>query len=317
MRVLFRVDGDTATGLGHVTRCLNLARALDGEVLFASKGGSPGFHQVARHFECLPCEDNGGLRAVLRRFRPDVVVVDLLGNSDRYLSGIEVPTVSLFDSSAPSPVSRGIVINHNILQGPSHGPVFYLGPAYVIVSPAFRQERLFAQQCRSILVNSGGSDPYGLTLKVVAALSSLDDLLTVVVGAACPDYEELRRLERQRGFALYHDVANDEMAALIKESDIVVTAGGNTLYECAAAATPSIVVCHHHRHEEVAAAFAARGAAINLGVGQGLAGERVLGAVRLLMGDAGARRGLGQRAQSLVDGRGVERVATLVQGVAG
>ena len=84
-RILFRCDGDTQLGLGHVVRCLALADELrDGHgcgVSFAMVRGPAGFDLV-RQAGYLIEQKQGDyadfwLETVIQRLQPDVLVLDV------------------------------------------------------------------------------------------------------------------------------------------------------------------------------------------------------------------------------------------------
>ncbi len=127
---------------------------------------------------------------------------------------------------------------------------------------------------------------------------------------------ELRTLEEEgrNSYSFAWGVPPQEMEDIMERSDLAITAAGNTLYELAVFGVPSLIVSHHERHEAVAGAFAARGAAVNLGIGTGLPPEAIARATRELLGDRAGRQALSGRMKEITDGLGCRRIAEAVAG---
>jgi spore coat polysaccharide biosynthesis predicted glycosyltransferase SpsG len=173
---------------------------------------------------------------------------------------------------------------------------------------------------RSIFVNQGGSDPYGLTARILRALELLDlsQEIVVVVGSAVTEAhrEELRSLEEEarNSYSFAWGVTPQEVGDIMERSDLAITAAGNTLYELAVFGVPSLIVCHHERHLAVAGRFDEMGAAVNLGIGTGLPTEAIARATGDLLGDRALRQALSVRIKGITDGLGCQRIAEAVAG---
>ena len=102
------------------------------------------------------------------------------------------------------------------------------------------------------------------------------------------------------------------MHQLMAESDIAITAAGNTLYELAVFGVPSIVICHHEKHNVVAEKFAEKNAGINLGVGTDLDIHLIAEAINKLLRSKEKRSELSANIKKVVDGLGSKRVAEKV-----
>jgi len=102
------------------------------------------------------------------------------------------------------------------------------------------------------------------------------------------------------------------MHQIMKESDLAITAAGNTLYELALFGVPSIVICHHEKHNKVAKEFAKRNSAINLGIGTKLDLRIIANTVDELLSSREKRLKLSINAKKIVDGLGSKRIAEKV-----
>lgn len=327
MRVLFRADAGLQIGLGHVMRCLALAGALQGigvDAVFLGRGYTPEVQHKMRKRGCLSIalgRDADDLEATLRQMRmsgADIVVVDVYGIGEAYLRALRAAGVVLISLD-----------DHNLLSFPSHLVVnpnrfaldmeyhsstgdtqFLLGPSYFLLREEFakarQMPRQIAPQARCLLVSMGGSDPSGLTPKVVRAVAYLGLDTVVVRGGAATKSEPAVWGEAR--------VVSDppDMAQWMLWADIAVTSGGGTIYELAATGTPGIVLSQTHDQERNAAAMEAEGTVINLGPGAGVRECDIAGTVISLAGDQGRRQAMSRRGREVVDGRGAQRVAEAI-----
>jgi spore coat polysaccharide biosynthesis protein SpsF len=166
-----------------------------------------------------------------------------------------------------------------------------------------------------ILVTMGGSDPAGLTLKVVRALNQLnsDFQALIVIGPGFKHHMSLHELlhKSHRYFEIRENVS--DMVTLMSNAEIAITSFGVTAYELAAAGIPSIFMCLTKDHSESASAFVDKDIALNLGVHDQVSESTLSEAIRHLTDNEMIRRDMGKRAQQLVDGRGASRIAKLIK----
>jgi spore coat polysaccharide biosynthesis predicted glycosyltransferase SpsG len=115
------------------------------------------------------------------------------------------------------------------------------GTRYLILDPAIERFRKVRTKVRSILVTLGGTDTYGVTVKVVGMLKELGRTATVILG---PGF----RHERELASALtpQFDVRRG-VPSLIREFpafDLAITGGGITAFEASASGLPCVVIAN-------------------------------------------------------------------------
>jgi spore coat polysaccharide biosynthesis predicted glycosyltransferase SpsG len=170
-----------------------------------------------------------------------------------------------------------------------------------------------------IFVNQGGSDPYGLTLKIIRALElgNFEQDFHVVWGGLVQKeqrflWESLRNSVRGN-YKIYTDLTKIELYHLMEKSDLAISAAGNTLYELAYLGVPTLVISHDQLHDKVAAAFEQKKAAINVGIGTDLTESQIASALERLINDTEARLTLSKNARSLFNNKkGISIVDELV-----
>jgi UDP-2,4-diacetamido-2,4,6-trideoxy-beta-L-altropyranose hydrolase len=344
VNVAIRVDGGNAVGMGHVVECLSLARSLrrraNCRISFLTEESPAAIHQLRLEGDRL-CVLPGGISEAdeIRRIRQfcrengiGILVVDLLGRGDSFYTLLkdDLPLlVAILDDAQHRPLPCDMVVNFHILQRqecyPQSGsnPTQYLiGSQYVLLDESYhrewQKEKPIPQVCQTILINQGGSDPYGLTAKTLRALRDLklSQRVMVVIGPALAERHrrELHELSPSLGenYEMLHNVDPPLMRQLMAQADLAITAAGNTLYELAVMGVPSITVCHHERHDLVASHFAQLGAAINLGIGTRISEREIAEAVAALLADRGKRADLSAQMKKITDGNGAARVAEAI-----
>lgn len=330
-RVLFRVDGGSQMGMGHIYRSLAIAEALRSlsraEVAFLMSG-TPEYEQgliaVSRAGYPLHVVRDGALETCLehvRDFSPAILINDLPVLDSAYLTGLSrlgPTTVNLVDTlddlETTAHYAQVIV---SVMQEDRETPEgFYGGPAYAILREHFRgREKKVRERPELVLLSFGGSDPQGLTLKAARALQTLDGPVDVVAVAG-PAFSYRREFdalmkELPRQIPLINE-AGGHIADLMLEADLVVGSGGMSVYELAALGTPGIVLGQNAREEKRMREFARHGTVEYLGLGPEVEEAALAAAVRALLGDTERRRSMSERGRALVDGLGAARTAEMV-----
>jgi len=331
-RILFRVDGGPALGMGHVYRSLAIAEALK-----ASSQAEVAFLMKAEHNQAIVTVsgaghavrvDGRGQAATLidhvRDFAPEIVINDLYapaaeGEYLRALSHLGCTTVNLVDTpldlEQTGHYEQVIVsVMHETRETPEG---FYAGPKYAILREHFSaREKELRERPRMVLLTFGGSDPQQLTVKAARALVAAvgeDVELVAVAGPAFSCRHEFEALQEAlpRRVPLIQE-AGGHIADLMLEADLVLCSGGMSVYEIAALGTPGLVLSQNMREDARMRAFAAHGTIEYLGLGTEVDEAALAGAARALLGDAERRRQMSARGRALVDGLGATRAAAAV-----
>ncbi len=192
----------------------------------------------------------------------------------------------------------------------------YEGPAYALLDPAFAQvpQRTTATSgVVSILIAMGGSDPYGLTLQTLRALDAMQEKFTTVV-ALGPAFLHDAELQSWLSVAQrrYEIRRENSLLNLMLASDLALVSFGTTVYELAATGLPAIALAISEDHAQAAEIFARGGSLITLGLHSRISPEEIQTAVHHLLNDAPKRLEMARCGQTIVDGRGTERVAQIL-----
>ena len=330
VHVVFVTEGGPDVGLGHVSRCLAIARAALAEGARASfliapeprvaalLGDVP--ERVVAH--AWPADPPGALEA-LRALGPDAIVVDSYKATPDFLNALRplaTPVVAV-DDTAERPLPVDVVVNGSLAADTlpyrkTWDTALLLGPRYAPLDPSYAGPvaRPAPGPLARVLVTLGGGLNVDDLRAVVRAVDAVlaGGVIDVAAGSFAGGADALDALA---GGARSRVVVHRDrfgLRDLMLAADLAVSGAGMTLYELAATATPAITVCMADNQRPNAEAFARAGAAPAAGrAGAPGLGAAVEAAVRALAAPA-ARAAVAARAHGLVDGRGAGRVARFI-----
>ncbi|QDA58612.1 UDP-2,4-diacetamido-2,4,6-trideoxy-beta-L-altropyranose hydrolase [Hymenobacter jejuensis] len=255
-RVIFRADGNSRIGLGHIVRCLALAEMLgsafrcefiirepDEAVRLQILGVCDSLTEIPAALG-LPDEPVW----LLQQVQPhDILVLDGYGFDSKYQQTLKQRRQALvcLDDLANQHIWADVVINHAGGIAPSAyscepGTTLCLGPAYALLRPEFHkstQSLNYQIDSKSIFLNMGGADPENHTLTQLLALRHRfpHHLLHVVTGAAYPHQKTLEDATATlANVRLHHCLNAGALAALLAECSMMVCPPSGMAYECCA-----------------------------------------------------------------------------------
>jgi spore coat polysaccharide biosynthesis predicted glycosyltransferase SpsG len=337
--IFFRVDGGRTVGMGHVVRCLFLARALRDlhrfSISFLMSQDAVGIARVREsgwpvvqvgtasftgreHDDVLSDFSPGDGR------NPNALIIDLAGGvSAKALRSLREKhprtLIILIDTNCSGCLEADLVVGPmpgiSASSGTETREDRYEGPQYAILDPAFAQVQrtdLGARDLPRVLVTMGGSDPSGLTLQTLRALDAMPEAFetTVALGPAFLHEPELtgwlQSARRQ------YEVRRENSLLSLVGAGLAVFSFATTAYELAAAGLPGVALAISKDHAGDAEIFSRNGSIVNLGWFSEVSAEQIQSAVRQLLHDPARRLTMTQRGRELVDGKGAERVANLI-----
>lgn len=115
------------------------------------------------------------------------------------------------------------------------------GADYLILNPQISDYTRLRKHLVNILVTLGGSDTYGVTIRVVQLLKEMDLTATIVVG---PGFMHMDMLDEvlAEGFTLKRGVPS--MIEEFYRHDLAITGGGITPFEANASGLPCVVIAN-------------------------------------------------------------------------
>lgn len=205
-----------------------------------------------------------------------------------------------------------------------------LGSSYTPLRDQFQDcPSSVRKKASHILITTGGSDPFHFCLSIIKSLttsSMLTDFVKnsdlkfhIIVGRMNTDKEKLRKLAGEFSFLELHENVSD-MASLMTQCDLAVSAAGTTLYELCALGIPTISFTMADNQADSASAFDAAGAIPCAGDIRTSADSVFLKVFQFITENSGSsddsyckRKAAHDRMSSLVDGNGALRIAQALQ----
>lgn len=255
MKVSIITEGFYDTGYGHITRCLSLYQA------FIERNIIPTLY-INGDDEC-------------KSFIPETKyeIFDWLNNQDGLLDKVKGSEIIIIDSYLASldlyekvaacttfPIyiddymrldyPEGTVLNGSInaehLKYPSlAGRNYLLGPKYIPLRKDFWQsrEKQIKSDIQSVLITFGGQDLSNLTPRILRFLVRNQPELNkkIIVGGGFKNLDLIYEA-KDMNTEIYNSPSSAEMMRVMFESDIAISAAGQTIYELARVGVPTIAI---------------------------------------------------------------------------
>lgn len=346
MHLTFRTDASSQIGTGHAMRCLALAQAWQdagGNASFVMVSCPPSLEdRLAREGIAVlhlaesiapGSEADGHETAAIARESStgecdDWVVVDGYHFGADYQQSLQALCLRLlfWDDAAHCPhYSADLVLNQNLgaeahlYPSRSEHTRLLLGTRYAVLRREFRQLRAARKDvpaaAQNLLVTLGGSDPANLTPRVLTALDAVGTPLhvTVLVGGSATNLAEAEAAAASSRHAVRILRNAPNIAELMAQSDLAISAAGSTVWELCSLGVPSLLIAVADNQQPSAAAMQRAAAALVL-PGPDFAPQDLAEKVSALLPDAATRLQLARRAHALVDGLGAARVVAHLLG---
>lgn len=288
MKFLIRCDSSFNIGSGHLTRCINLAKKLNGDVHFLCRNLPGNLNSRVTinqfHLHKIPSEDikveqtieeSKLITPILREIQPNTVIVDHYGldnNWEREASNFANKIVAIDDIRRKHDADGILDQNLRPFTPDNYvdsGSKLFLGPEYCLLSDAFLNSSAPTRRFdspKSVMVFFGGSDQNSFTLRVLKMVESFREDLKwdIVVGIQNKDLNELeKRSESLKNVRLHLNI--DYMHILMSNCDVFFGASGTTSWERAKLGLPSLCISVARNQIELAKNLDSQGACSYLG----------------------------------------------------
>lgn len=327
--IYLRADADQSIGLGHAGRLRAIADALrklpNLELRWIGRAtetmtsfvSSAGIELLELDEEEFAASKTAELAA------GGVLVIDSYAATERDLESIasaNIRQLLIDDFAAFESFPVEAVVNPNL-----HGPeLSYPGARRVMAGLDFvllrdeisriRDERDVPSSARRIAVCMGGGDAGGVSAIAAGAIAELAGQRELEADVLVANPESVAATEQ--ALAPMGDSGSvrplDDWASVLAQCDLAITAAGVLKYETASAGVPSLIVAAVEHQREPAEQFAKLGTCEYLGVPDDGLTDRLRATLAPLFDDAPRRRKMREAGMRLVDGRGANRVAAVL-----
>lgn len=336
MNIIFRCDSSPDIGLGHVIRCLAVAKELqeNNNVIFASMKDATNSYIKNANFEIFLKENDETEETFLTRIsavlEPDVIAIDkkypyessFLNRLKQDKSKIKIVMVdNIYEgmSAADEIIFPTAHLDKNLLRKYiSQEQIDHVktGPEYVIL-----RDEILALKDRvnhnihtppNIVVTTGGTDPEGVLLRLIPWLKdmNLDANVMLLVGQAFKFKDELNDLigDLPDNF----NVMPYSLQELVK-GDLVICTFGVSIYEMIYLQIPTICISHSMENANGAKILKERyGVIEDMGYIDDIDSNR-LSLISKLLADKISYMNMIKRCDNLVDGDGAVRVGQAIR----
>lgn len=339
LKFAFRIDAGETIGLGHLYRSYALARWLNevhhSPVLFLVKGKPTlfsGLRQKGYRTIQLPASFNDSREAneLARFMRSEKIDVLILDVKHHYNNG----SLKILKRSGAKIVTFDPPIEYadsfNLAIFPDASALFdvppYLkflrGPKYFPLRLELRRaanQRFASEQPSKILIFAGGGDERNLTSLFLDAVAEIKQNLKIylMIGQANTKKEKILSQIEKYPHKISAYIGINEPSSIFSQVDLALVTYGTIVYELAYFGVPTITVSHSPKNALSESLSTKLGFFKSLGYWENLQTVDIKTAVESLLSDAPLMFMLSQRARSVVDGMGAERIANAIKGMEG
>lgn len=254
MKVLIFTEGGSQIGFGHISRCSSLYDELEDkgiDVEFVINGDNQVEEVLSGRKYRI---EEWCLAGVVKEaeIKGNISIIDSYKASESLYRLIAEHSVKLLciDDYNRMPYPRGIVVNPSIYTEELEYPLdrnikYLLGRDYVILRKTFccNKLRQVRHEVKEILVTLGGSDIRNLTPQIIETLQNNYPKIkkNVVIGKGYDKIDDIKKIS-DRNTNILFNLNEDDMKNIMLESDVAITAAGQTVYELLSMGVPFIPI---------------------------------------------------------------------------
>lgn len=337
MTIGIRCDANDEIAMGHLMRCMTIAEQLQemGErVLFFISDASAASTLLEKNipYICLQNDyrkKDEELPILLTSCDEQEIaclLVDSYEVTSHYLEQLHSRmSVAYIDDINAMHYPVDLLINYTVDadrndyngRGDYRGTKFLLGSRYIPIRKEFAENRRDSVNypLTSLFLTSGGTDPYGMIRKLITEWNSIPRLQQmkkyVVVGKYYDRIEALQQCASQYGnIEIYQNIP--DIWNVMKKADIAVTAGGTTVAELCAMGKPMVAFAMADNQLPGLHAYESLGAleyAGDVRADDKRVIQNISNSIKRMCEEESYAVSLMQKANSIVDGRGAQRIA--------
>ena len=332
-RICFLVNGNQKIGLGHIYRCLTIAKKAEKrniKVLFIVQKNlivqelledkKIPFKAIDDENWLNPSKNISFFLELISSF--DSIVLDLLEAEFikfNFLKHFNVKIASITSFYYSEDVRYedisffpGIETRNNEFILVDNKKIKLLsGPKYLTFREEFQVNfnKTFDELIPNILITMGGTDAFGFTSFAVKSLLSLkiDYRATVIISKNCKTYKEVALLAKNNANIFIIENVNN-ISNIMFNSTIAIINGGLTRYELAITGTPFIALSIHQDQYDITEKITSLVGGVNIGVVKNITEEELTKSIKELILNKDKRKRISSSLQRIIDKKGTARI---------
>lgn len=334
--VFIRTDANEKVATGHVMRCITVAEKLQemGEkIIFLFRdvdsvkvlNGRMKYEMVSTDEQDI-FEEINRIKIFLQREENPILLLDSYEFDADYMKHFcGLARTVTFDDMFSEKFPVDVVINYNLYYTDFDYTQRYMGERtrlllggdYVPLREEFQKasRRNLAERVETVILICGGGDQYHMLRDLLKHFCKHELYkryrIFIISGIFNNDLDCLRQYaEIFQNINIFVNVNN--LAAIMQEADIVISAAGTVLYECCCVGVPTIFFSVAENQENAVDAFSADGTmsfAGDVRVGKHQVIDNIFVQLEELSDSFEMRSHMVQKMRKKIDGRGAERIA--------
>jgi UDP-2,4-diacetamido-2,4,6-trideoxy-beta-L-altropyranose hydrolase len=256
-QIIFRADGNSLTGLGHLYRLFALAEFYreSFDIIFVCRADSQ-IDVIPKTYKSIliPLQVTIGNEPQWLRetfdVKQSIIIADGYHFNAEYQSIIKEKGFKLIyiDDLVSGHQYADVVVNHSLgidatdYKGEPYSK-YALGPAYAMLRPSFieaveKQRKIHSFD--TVIVCFGGADPLNLSMAAVSALLNCPEFskINVVLGAAYANKAIFALYKSHPKVQIFQNLSESELVQLMQSSNFGIAPSSNILYELCAVKMP-------------------------------------------------------------------------------
>jgi len=330
MNVLIRVDAYDEIALGHLSRCIELGKALvklKNKVIFLSyddESSSSRLKLSNINSQLVPFKINEVQflekeMKVLESFSEsiDILILDSYNVDKEYFMLLDkfFPIIIYLDDMKSDFDYVNMVINPSckvtknsyMAKNVLHGIEFViLGKDYLNQKP-----RVINSNISSILITMGGIDHFDLSSQILFILEEINTNIEVnlIIGPYYENTNQIKKVAKNSNLVVNFFEGLTSICSVVLQSDIAISAGGFTLYELCSMSTPTIGVSLWDNQKNNVDCLAEKGAIIPLYYSSESFDQELNIELRRMIENVELRKELSKLSKEVINGNGAEKIA--------
>lgn len=332
-----RTDANNVIAMGHLVRCMSIAKQLK------NMGQNVKFI-ISERFSEKYIEENGfesiclnnkyddkdseieELVRILKEENISKLLIDSYEVTMFYMEELKKNTKIIYiDDINSFKYPADIIINYadsasmSRYEGRGYkDEKFLFGSRYIPLRPEFGGESIVINgNINSVFITTGGTDSYNMIIDIIKRMQEcgyLDIDVHVVVGKFYEKLDELKNLSKENNhIIIYYNIS--DICSVMKKCDIAISAGGTTMLELCACGIPTICFTIADNQLPATNAFADKEIIRYVGdirVNKDEVLDKIIKDMLMMKNNYNIRKDLSDKAKSVIDGHGAQRIAKCI-----